>query len=244
VTETITEEGEQVEVTRIVTEEVVVEVPAEGEEEMMDVVTLNRNLGTEPPTADPQLVTDTTSAEVVHNTFISLTRLDQVTAEVLPWLATDWAEGTDADGNPTYTFNLRDDVYWVNYDPATESFERLRPVTAYDVEYGIRRTVMPETASDYSYVLYILKGAYDINTTEVPTDTYDIEELGVRALDDYTLEVELENPAPSSPRSPLCGSCTPSRKRPSRSMAPSGPSPAPSSPTARWPWLNGPMTPT
>jgi oligopeptide transport system substrate-binding protein len=153
---------------------------------------LRVNLGTEPPTLDPALATDTTSVAVTENIFVGLTNVNAKTDEVEPELAASW--DVSADGT-VYTFNLRDDVYWVNYDPATESFERLRPVTAYDVEYGIRRTVMPETASDYSYVLYILKGAYDINTTEVPTDTYDIEELGVRALDDYTLEVELENAA-------------------------------------------------
>ena len=123
ITETITEEGEQVEVTRIVTDEVMVEVPAEpAEEEMMEkAITLDFNLNTEPPSADPQLGTDTTSGLVAHNTFIQLTRLDQETAEVLPWLATSWEEGLDEEGNQTWTFNLRDDVAWVKWDNDSQS---------------------------------------------------------------------------------------------------------------------------
>jgi len=77
VTETIVEEGESVEVTRVVTEVVEVPVVAEVEEEMgPEAVTLNWNWGTEPPQGDPALATDTTSVDLMGNTFISLTELD------------------------------------------------------------------------------------------------------------------------------------------------------------------------
>ncbi len=155
-------------------------------------VVLRINLGTEPPTLDPALATDTTSVACTENLFLGLTNFDPVTNEVVPELATSW--DVSADGT-VYTFHLRDDAYWVRYDPATDTFEKIRPVTAYDVEYGVRRTVMPETASDYSYVLYILKGAFEINTTNVPTDTYNIEDLGIRAIDDRTVEFTLEHAA-------------------------------------------------
>jgi oligopeptide transport system substrate-binding protein len=155
-------------------------------------VVLHWNLGTEPPTIDPALATDNVSIDLAESLFLGLTAFDSNTGEVIPELATSW--DVSADGM-VYTFHMRDDVYWVRYDPVTESFENIRPVTAYDVEYGVRRTVMPETASDYSYVLYIVKNAFDINTTNIPTDTYEIADLGVRALDDFTVEFELENPA-------------------------------------------------
>ena len=165
ITETEVVEGETVEVTRIVTEEVMVEVPAEpAEEEMMDKpITLNRNLGTEPPTYDPSLTTDTTSVELVGNSFVGLTVLDQVTAEVKPWLATDWSAGEDEEGNQTWTFNLRDDISWVQWDPESESVVEVlddegnvRKVMPSDVEFGVKRTIDPDTASSHAYVLHVV----------------------------------------------------------------------------------------
>jgi oligopeptide transport system substrate-binding protein len=201
VTETIVEEGQQVEVTRIVTEEVVVEVPAEAEGEMMDKVTLNRNLGTEPPTGDPQLGTDTTSGEVAHNTFISLTRLDQQTAEVKPWLATDWAEGVDADGNQTWTFNLRGDVAWVKWDPASQQVVQETDadgnplyVMPSDVEFAVKRLIDPATASEYAYLMYGMKNAAAVNSGE---EGFTLDDLGVSCDDEaMTCVFTLESPAP------------------------------------------------
>ena len=64
-------------------------------------------------------------------------------------------------------------------------------VTAHDVVYGVKRTINPETASDYAYVDYIIKNAEAINTGE----STDLDSLGVRAVDDYTVEFTLEQPA-------------------------------------------------
>ena len=205
VTETITEEGEQVEVTRIVTEEILVEVPVEAEEEVMDKpITLNWNLSTEPPTTDPALTTDTTSVALTGNMFVGLTVLDQVTAEVNPWLATDWSAGEDADGNQTWTFNLRDDISWVQWDPATESVievtdgdGNVRKVMPSDVEYGVKRTIDPDTASDYAYVAYAIKNAQAVNEG---SEELTLDDVGV-SCDDETLTCvfTLENPAPYFP---------------------------------------------
>jgi len=163
--------------------------PPPTETPVPEPVVMHLNLGTEPPSLDPALATDTTSVDVDEQLFLGLTAYDPATSAVIPELATDW--NASADGL-TWTFNMRNDVYWVRYDPATDTFEKVRPVTAYDVEYGVRRTVMPETASDYAYVMYIIKNAEAINTTQLPTDTYDITTLGVKALDDYTVEFTLE----------------------------------------------------
>lgn len=205
VTETVVEEGESVEVTRVVTE--VVEVPAEpAEEEAMapEAVTLNWNWSSEPPQGDPSLATDTTSVDLIGNTFISLTELDPITGEVIPYLATEWESGVDADGNETWTFTLRDDVQWVKYDPNSgEVVEDLddegnpRFIKPSDVEYGVKRTIDPDTASDYSYVLYIIKNAQAVNEG---SEELTLDDVGVACDDEAgTCVFTLENPAPYFP---------------------------------------------
>jgi oligopeptide transport system substrate-binding protein len=194
VTEVVTEKGE----TIVVTEVVEVEKPVEPVMEEKPV-TLNLNLGTEPPTLDPALATDTTSVDVDTNLFVGLTRFDPTTGEVLPYLATSWEAGTDADGNQTWTFNLRDDVAWVNYNPLTGETTQVvddegnpRFVTANDVVYGTKRTINPETSSSYAYVLYIIKNAQPVNEG---SEDLTVDDVGVVALDDYTVQFTLENPA-------------------------------------------------
>jgi oligopeptide transport system substrate-binding protein len=150
--------------------------------------TLRWNLGTEPPTLDPALTTDTTSVQCVEVLFLGLTDFDDKTLAVIPELATEWS--VSADGL-VWTFKLRKDVEWVQYDPATKKAAKKGKVTAHDVVYGVKRTVNPETASDYAYVDYIIKNGEAINSGE----NTDIDSLGVRAVDDYTVEFTLEQPA-------------------------------------------------
>ncbi len=159
-------------------------------------VVLYRNLGAEPPTADPALATDTTSVEVDGQMFMGLTTIDQVSSEVLPFLATDWS--ISADGL-TWTFNMRSDIPWVKYNTATGEVDLVydadgnqRFVNAYDVEYAVKRTINPDTASDYSYVLYIVKNAQAVNEGE---EGVTVDDIGVKALDDVTVEFTLESPA-------------------------------------------------
>ena len=173
-------------------------VEKEGEPGMMPV-TLHWNFGTEPPTLDPSLATDTTSVDIQENLFVGLTRFDAITNEVVPYLATEWVTGEDADGNQTWTFTLRDDIPWIKYDPVTgETTQEVdadgnpRFVTAHDVVYGAKRTVDPATGSDYAYVTYVIKNAADINSGE---EELTVDDLGVAALDDYTVQFTLEYPA-------------------------------------------------
>ncbi len=195
VTETVVEEGEtvevEVEVTRVVVEEVVVE--AETEETMDQPVTLNWNFGTEPPTADPSLATDTTSVDLTGNMFVSTTKFDPITGEVVPYLATDWEANEDG---TVYIFHLRDDVPWVNYNPITgETTQEVddegnpRFVNAHDIVYGVKRTVNPDTASDYAYVMYVIKNAQAINGGD---EELTIDDLGIEAIDDWTVQFTLE----------------------------------------------------
>ncbi len=191
---------ETVEKEVVVTKEVQVEVaPATRYD---GKVTLHANLGTEPPTLDPSLATDTTSVTLDRNLFVGLTDFDPVTGDVSPMLATDWSVSDDG---LTWTFNLRNDIPWVHYDPATGETVQVtdadgnpRFVNAYDVEYGAKRTINPETASDYSYVTYIIKNAMEVNTGEDadgnPTELT-LDDVGVKALDESTVQFTLENPA-------------------------------------------------
>ena len=79
----------------------------------------------------------------------------------------------------TYTFKLRKDAKWSNGDT----------VTAQDYEYAWKRVLNPDTAAEYAYQMYYIKGAEAYNTGSGSAD-----EVGVKAVDDYTLEVQLESP--------------------------------------------------
>jgi oligopeptide transport system substrate-binding protein len=203
VTETVVEEGETVEVTRVVTEtetqEVVVEVtavPEAGDEP----VTLRWNWGAEPPSLDPAKAEDSVSIDAAFNINMGLTRPDPVTGEVLPDLATGWDISEDG---TVYTFTMRDDVPWVNYDPNTGEFTQEvdedgnpRFVTAHDVVYGVKRAADPETGSPYSYVLYLIVGAQEFNSGE---EGVTADDVAVEALDDFTVQFTLKAPAPYFP---------------------------------------------
>lgn len=158
-----------------------------GDDPALEVY-LNYNLGTEPPTLDPNLATDTTSNMVIQQLFLGLTDYDDTTLDVIPELATEWSVSDDG---LVWTFTMRDDIYWVHYDPETKEVEKKDPVTANDIVYSVQRTLNPETASDYAYVDYIIANALEVNTGE----STDLSGIGVRAVDDYTVEFTLTQPA-------------------------------------------------
>jgi oligopeptide transport system substrate-binding protein len=186
---------ETVEVEKEVIKEVEVEklVEVAPEDPDADRIRVDTIVGTEPPSLDPSLATDTTSIFFVRQMFTGLAGFDQ-DANVVPALATDWSVSDDG---LVWTFNLRDDVHWVHRDPTSGEFEDLGPVTAQDVVYGVTRTLDPNTASDYAYVLYAIAGAEEFNTADPTAE--DFEDLraavGVSAPDDKTVEFTLHTPA-------------------------------------------------
>ncbi|MFQ5873336.1 MAG: ABC transporter substrate-binding protein, partial [Dehalococcoidia bacterium] len=142
-------------------------------------VVLRLNLGGEPRSLDPALATDSISIDVAGSLFVGLTEINEVTSAVEPALAEEWEVSRDG---TVYTFRLRRDVRWTDGSR----------VTAQDVAYGILRTLAPETASEYAYVpAAIIKGGGDYNAGDVTNPGI----VGVRVVDDFTLEVELEHPA-------------------------------------------------
>ncbi len=146
--------------------------------------TLNIRLQSDPPTLDPPMGWGTVST----NLFLSLTDLD-VSYELTPHLATDWEASDDG---LVWTFHLRDDVYWVHYDPQTKAAEKKRKLTAHDVEYSVKRTIDPTTGCDYAHMDYIIKNAYAVNSGD---ESVSLDSVGVVALDDHTVQFTLEHPA-------------------------------------------------
>ncbi len=142
------------------------------------VKVLNWNLNTEPPSLDPNIATDTTSIQVIQALFLGLTDFDDETMAVVPELATSWESSNEG---LTWTFHLRNDVTWTKDG---------RSVDAHDVVYSVKRTLDPAIASSYAFVLYIVEGAEAYNTADGTADG-----VGVRAVDDYTVEFTLIQPA-------------------------------------------------
>lgn len=87
----------------------------------------------------------------------------------------------------TYTFHLRDDAKWSNGEP----------VTSADFVYSWKRILTPGFPADYASMLYVIKGAEGFNTSE--EEEPDWKQVGIRAPDAHTLEVELKNPTPYFP---------------------------------------------
>ncbi|MCP4166549.1 MAG: peptide ABC transporter substrate-binding protein [Chloroflexi bacterium] len=158
------------------------EETAPAEEAVAEEIVLRTSMGAEPTSIDPNLAQDTYAINSSEGMFLGLTNINNVTADIEPELATHWDISEDG---TVWTFHLRDDAMWTDG----------KPVTAHDIEYSVRRAIMPETASPYAYVLYIIKNAQAINQTDVSADEYDLDTLGVTALDDYTVEFTLEAPA-------------------------------------------------
>ena len=104
------------------------------------------------------------------------------TAVLAPGQAAAEPEVTDnGDGTFTYTFTLRDDIYWSDGEP----------VTANDFVYSWQRLVDPATASPYSTIIAMV-----VNANEIIAGTKDKSELGVEALDDKTFAVHLTYDCP------------------------------------------------
>ena len=153
-----------------------------GAEAAQQVITVN--WGTEPPSLDPGLASDVTSANILLNIMDPLVKLDE---DLKPVPNAAESMETSEDGK-TVTFVLRDDLKWTNGDP----------VTAGDFEYSWKRTISPELGADYAYQFYGIVGAQDYNGCDPKKDKCAAlaDKVGVKAVDDKTLEVKLTTPQP------------------------------------------------
>jgi ABC-type oligopeptide transport system substrate-binding subunit len=142
---------------------------------------INVNWGTEPPSLDPGLASDTTSGDVISNIMDPLVKLDE-NLDPVPNLAESWDISPD---RKTVTFHLRSDGKWTNGDP----------VTAEDFEWSWKRTISPDLAADYAYQFFGIVGAAEYNSCKKACDAMR-DKVGVKAVDDRTLRVELTSPQP------------------------------------------------
>lgn len=136
---------------------------------------LVRNNGSEPETLDPALASGVPANNVIRDAFEGLTAVDG-TGKIVPGVAESWKQ-TDAQ---TWLFKLRQNAKWSNGEP----------VTAEDFIYSMRRFVDPATASKYAatYGIFILNGK------EIVEGKKPVAELGVKAIDKYTIEVKTPYP--------------------------------------------------
>src|SRR5262245_41228308 len=142
-------------------------------------VVLRRGNGAEPASLDPHFSIGTWEDNIISDLIVGLTTADAA-GKAIPGAATSWE--TSPDGK-TWTFHLRD-LQWSDG----------KPVTAGDFVYSWRRILDPKTAAPYASILYGFKNAQAIGSGKMKP-----EELGARAIDDKTLELQLENPAPYLP---------------------------------------------
>lgn len=137
--------------------------------------TLRYALEAEPSTLDPAKSTAIPESLVELQIFEGLTRLDAKDQPV-PGVAEKWEVSPDG---MKYVFNLRANAKWSNGEP----------VTARDFEFAWKRALSPEFASENAYMLFPIKNAQAYNEKKVGAD-----QVGIKAVNDHTLEVTLEKP--------------------------------------------------
>lgn len=159
------------------------DVDTEGEEKEIGLDAeqyFTFTIAAEPTTLDPSKGTDSYSNLILNNVLESLIRLEE-DEEQNTYLAPAGAESWEHNEDGTvWTFKIREN-YW------TDGVQ----VKAQDYEYGIKRSINPATASPYAWILSPIKNATKVNSGELS-----VEELGVKSLDEETLEITLETPTP------------------------------------------------
>src|ERR1051326_5514303 len=136
----------------------------------------------EPATLDPHLVNSLTDTNVLMALFEGLTLLDEKTSQPVPGVADKWEVSSDG---LVYTFHVRADARWSNGDR----------VTARDFAFSFERMLSPKLAAEYSYMLWPIKNAQPFNAGTLT----DFSAVGVKVIDDATLQITLERPTPYLP---------------------------------------------
>jgi len=152
------------------------EVPAGVK--LADKQELVRGNGTEVASLDPHKTEGVPESHVIRDLLEGLVNQD-AEGNIIPGVAERW----ETKDNKTFTFYLRKDAKWSNGDP----------VTANDFVYSFQRAVDPETASPYSWYVEMTTMT---NAADIISGKKDKSTLGVKAVDDYTFEVHLENAVP------------------------------------------------
>ncbi len=138
---------------------------------------LHKGNGAEPQTLDPHKAEGVPSSNILRDLYEGLTS-ESPNGDIIPGGASRWEISEDG---RVYTFYLRENARWSNGDP----------VVAADYVFGLRRSADPATLSKYSQILSSIQNAEAVVAGKLPPD-----ELGVKALDDYTVEITLKAPTP------------------------------------------------
>ncbi|GAB2702999.1 peptide ABC transporter substrate-binding protein [Paenibacillus thermoaerophilus] len=145
---------------------------------------INVNFAAEPPALDSSKGTTNAAFTMLHAMHEGLVRLDK-DGKATPGLAKELPKVSE-DGL-TYTFTLRDNLKWADGSP----------LTANDFVEAYRRTLDPETKALYGFMVAWIKGGNDLLAAKTPEEVKAKKEaLGVKAIDDKTLEIKLERPVP------------------------------------------------
>jgi oligopeptide transport system substrate-binding protein len=137
------------------------------------------NLASNPGNLDPQLATDSASIEIIKNTFRGLMKRNG-DGSVTPDLAESF---TMSDDGKKFTFNLRENVFWLSQN------EYSTPVSAEDFVFAFERVFNPASISPYPEDFLCIKNAEKIINGEEK-----FSKIGVTAVDEMTVEIELEYP--------------------------------------------------
>jgi oligopeptide transport system substrate-binding protein len=137
--------------------------------------TLNVSVSIEPTSIDPAKCLTMDACSILTDLFEGLVNFDE-RGNFVPGVATSWSANDDY---TKFTFHLRNNARWSDDSS----------VTADDFKYAWLRTLNPETASSFAYYLYYIKNAENYNAGKV-----DASQVGIKVVDPYTLEVELEKP--------------------------------------------------
>ena len=144
-----------------------------------DAVVLHRGNSSEPLSLDPHKATGSWENNIIGDMFIGLFTED-ANGQAVPGMAESWEVSEDG---LTWTFTLRE-ATWSDGEP----------VTAGDFVFAWQRIAAPATGAQYVSIMYPI-----LNMEPASRGEMDPSEIGVRAIDDRTLEVQLENPAPYLP---------------------------------------------
>ncbi|MCE9842506.1 ABC transporter substrate-binding protein [Vibrio antiquarius] len=132
----------------------------------------------EAATLDPAKAEGLPEMHVIRDLFEGLVIQDR-DGNIIPGVAESW----ETKDNQTFTFHLRKDAKWSNGEP----------VTADDFVYSLRRAVDPKTASPNVWYLKLTKIK---NIADVAEGKKPLDELGIKAVDKYTLRFELDSQVP------------------------------------------------
>ena len=143
-------------------------------------VVFRRGNDAEPSTLDPHRAGSTWENNIIGDMFLGLTTED-IDGNPIPGAAESWTTSPDS---LVWTFKLRPGLKWSDGEPLKAS----------DFVFGIHRVLDPKTAARYAFILYVIKNAEAANGGKLPLD-----QVGVRALDDRTVEITVEGPTPFLP---------------------------------------------